>query len=89
MLTPTLFTDLLITNDNGVTDAIPGGSVTYTITASNAGDTGVSGNTVSDTFPTACMAAVNWTCAGTSTCTAAGVGTINDSVDLPAATSVT
>ena len=75
--------DLAITKTDGVTAATPGGSVTYTITASNAGPDGVTGATVADTFPAAL--ACTWTCvgAGGGTCTAAGSGNINDTVDLP------
>lgn len=76
--------DLAITKTDGVTTASPGGSVTYTITASNAGPSNASGSTVADTFPAALTC--TWTCAGAGggTCTAAGAGNINDTVDLPA-----
>ncbi len=40
--------DLAITKTDGVTTATPGGSVTYTITASNAGPSNASGSTVAD-----------------------------------------
>ncbi len=40
--------DLSITKDDGVTMATPGGQVTYTITASNAGPDDVTGATVDD-----------------------------------------
>ena len=40
-----------ITKTDGVTTATPGGSVTYTITASNAGPNNAPGATVADTFP--------------------------------------
>ena len=43
--------DLAITKTDGVTTATPGGSVTYTITASNAGPNKETGATVADTFP--------------------------------------
>ncbi|MCB1607946.1 MAG: DUF11 domain-containing protein, partial [Xanthomonadales bacterium] len=90
VLGPTLFTDLAITKTNGATSVNPGNSTVYTITASNNGMTPVSGNTVTDTFPAACTT-VTWTCvgAGGGTCTAAGAGNINDTVDLPAGASVT
>ena len=66
-----------------------GGSVTYTIAASNAGPSNATGATVADTFPAALTA--TWTCvgAGGGTCTAAGSGNINDTVNLPAGGSVT
>jgi uncharacterized repeat protein (TIGR01451 family) len=84
-----LSADLAITKTDGVTTAVPGGSVTYTITASNAGPDAVTGATVADTFPA--ILTCTWTCvgAGGGTCTAAGSGNINDTVNLPAGGSVT
>ena len=81
--------DLAITKTDGVTTATPGGSVTYTITASNAGPSTASGATVADTFPAVLTG--TWTCAGAGggTCTASGSGNINDTVNLPAGGSVT
>ncbi len=81
--------DLSITKTDGVTTAVPGGSVTYTITASNSGADAVTGATVADTFPA--IETCTWTCvgAGGGTCTAAGAGNINDSANLPAGGSVT
>ncbi len=81
--------DLAITKTDGVTTAVPGGSVTYTITASNAGPSNAPGSTVADTFPASLTG--TWTCvgAGGGTCTAAGAGNINDTVNLPAGGSVT
>src|SRR5205085_11686050 len=84
-----LTADLAITKTDGVTTATPGGSVTYTITASNAGPSNAPGSTVADTFPASLTC--TWTCvgAGGGTCTAAGSGNINDTVNLPAGGSVT
>ena len=86
-----LVADLSITKTDGVTTATPGGSVTYTITATNpAGADPVTGVTVADTFPA--VLTCTWTCAGAGggTCTAAGSGNINDTtVTLPAGSSVT
>jgi uncharacterized repeat protein (TIGR01451 family) len=81
--------DLSITKTDGVTTAVAGGSVTYTITASNSGPAAATGATVADTFPAALTA--TWTCAGAGggTCTAAGAGNINDAVSLPSGGSVT
>ncbi len=81
--------DLAITKTDGVATATPGGSVTYTINASNAGPSNATGATVADTFPASLTC--NWTCAGAGggTCTAAGSGNINDTVNLPAGGSVT
>jgi uncharacterized repeat protein (TIGR01451 family) len=81
--------DLAITKTDGVTTATPGGSVTYTITASNAGPSRAAGATVADTFPVSLTC--TWTCAGAGggTCTATGAGNINDTVTLPVSASVT
>jgi len=81
--------DLAITKTDGVTTATPGGSVTYTITASNAGPSNATGGTVADTFPAS--ETCTWTCvgAGGGTCTASGSGNINDATNLPAGGSVT
>ena len=72
-----------------MTTATPGGSTTYTITASNAGPSNATGATVIDIFPAALTA--TWTCAGAGggTCTASGSGNINGTVNLPAGGSVT
>lgn len=82
--------DLSITNTNGATNVSPGSSVTYTITASNAGPASVSGATVSSTLP-ATLTNAAWTCTGSAggVCAASGIGSINDAVDLPAGASVT
>ncbi len=81
--------DLVITKTDGVTTAAPGGSVTYTIVASNAGPSNAPGSTVADTFPASLTA--TWTCAGAGggTCPASGAGNINNTVNLPAGGSVT
>jgi len=81
--------DVSITKTDGVTTAVPGGSVTYTITASNAGPDPVTGGTVTDTFPDDLTC--TWTCvgAGGGTCTASGSGDISDTVNLPVGGSVT
>ena len=81
--------DLAITKTDGVTTATPGGSVTYTITAANAGPSHAPGATVADTFPASLTC--TWTCvgAGGGSCTASGSGNINDTVNLPAGGSVT
>jgi uncharacterized repeat protein (TIGR01451 family) len=81
--------DLAITKTDGVTTATAGGSVTYTITASNAGPSAAAGATVADTFPA--VLTCTWTCvgAGGGTCTASGSGNLNDTVNLPAGGSVT
>ena len=72
-----------------MTTATPGGSVTYTITASNAGSEQRHRGHRGRHLPR--LATCTWTCvgAGGGTCTAAGAGNINDSVNLPAGGSVT
>jgi uncharacterized repeat protein (TIGR01451 family) len=84
-----LSADLSITKTDGVTTAVPGGSVTYTITGSNAGPDPVTGATIADTFPAALTC--TWSCvgAGGGTCPATGSGNINSSVNLPSGGSVT
>ena len=86
-----LSADLSITKTDGVTTAVPGGSVTYTVTASNAGPDAVTGATVADTFPGILDNTCTWTCvgAGGGTCTASGSGNINDATNLPTGGSVT
>jgi uncharacterized repeat protein (TIGR01451 family) len=82
--------DLSISKDDGVTSTVPGGNVTYTIVASNAGPGAAPGSLVSDSFPADLTC--SWTCSGTGggTCTPGPVnGNINDTVDLPVGASVT
>jgi uncharacterized repeat protein (TIGR01451 family) len=84
-----LTADLSITKTDGVTVVAPGGSLTYTIVASNAGPAPTAA-TVADTFPA--VLTCSWTCvgAGGGTCTAGPVGgNINDTVSLPAGATVT
>lgn len=71
--------DLAITKTDGVTTAIPGSSLTYTIVASNAGPNPVLAATVTDTFPPS-LSGISWTCSASvgSTCSPSGVGNIND-----------
>ena len=79
--------DLSITKDDGVTTAVPGMTVTYTIVAANAGPATATGASVTDNFPAAC-ASVSWSCVAAgvgSSCTAGPVtANIADSVNLPA-----
>jgi uncharacterized repeat protein (TIGR01451 family) len=86
--TPITGADLSITKTDGVSSAAAGGSVVYTIVATNNGPQAVTGANVSDTFPGTLTC--NWTCSGTGTCTGGGSGSINDSsVNLAISTSVT
>lgn len=82
-------TDLAITKDNGVTEVVAGLPVTYTITAVNNGPVPVFNATVFDDFPG--LTDVTWTCVatGTGSCTADGVGPIDDGVNLGIGDTVT
>ena len=90
-VTPLDIVDLSITKSDGVSSEVPGTSVTYTIEASNAGPSFANLATVADTFP-ATLLNPTWTCAPTgigSTCTGAGAGAINDTVNIAAGGKVT
>ncbi|HSX62760.1 MAG TPA: hypothetical protein VLF18_21465 [Tahibacter sp.] len=80
--------NLGITKTDGATQVAPGGTLSYTIVASNPGPSGVTGATVADTFPASCTS-VSWACSGTGTCPANGTGAITALVDLPVGTQVT
>ncbi len=86
-----LVADLAITKTNGTTTSTPGGTTTYTITASNpVGGDPVTGATVTDTFPASLSCSTTCAGAGGGTCTAGPfTGNINDTVNLPAGASVT
>ncbi len=87
-LTP--IADLAITKTDGAATAVPGTPVIYTIVASNAGPSAVTGATVTDTLP-AVLTAATWTCvgAGGGSCPASGVGNIGASVNLPVGATAT
>ena len=82
--------DLTVTKTDGITSALPGGVLVYTIVASNAGPSIAPGTAVADTFPTGLLG-VTWTCTASagSMCTAAGSGDIADTVNLAVGGSVT
>jgi uncharacterized repeat protein (TIGR01451 family) len=84
--------DLSITKTDGQPSyGAPGTPIAYTIVASNAGPSSVTGATVADT-PPAGITGATWTClgAGGGTCTASGSVNINDTaVNLPVGGSVT
>jgi len=75
--------DLTITKTDGAATYTAGSSTTYTIVVTNAGSNGVTGATVTDTFPSVITA--SWTCAATggATCTASSSGNISDTVNVP------
>src|SRR6185295_14868689 len=83
--------ELQITNDDGVTTSVPGGTLTYTITASHiTGLQAVVNATVTDIFPPSLSC--SWTCSGTAggACTPGPVsGSISDPVVMPVGSSVT
>lgn len=80
--------DLSITKTDGVTTALTGMTLTYTITASNAGADYTTA-TVADSFP-ANLTNVSWTCAPANgaSCPVSDSGNINAFVNLPAGGSV-
>jgi uncharacterized repeat protein (TIGR01451 family) len=84
--------DLSITKTDGVASVTPGGTTTYTITASNAGTSAANPATVVDTFPAACTS-VSYTSTATGGATgntASGSGNINDTaLNLPSGSTVT
>ncbi len=78
------FADLALTKNDGLTTYIPGGTTTYTVTATNNGPSDVVGATVVDNLPAAITGAT-WTCVaspGSACGAAAGAGNINTTVDL-------
>jgi uncharacterized repeat protein (TIGR01451 family) len=91
--TPVISDDLAITKTDGVTSAVPGTSVTYTIVVSSAATSTQTaiGALVNDTFP-ASLTGVSYTATaagGATGFTASGSGNIADAVDLPAGSSIT
>ena len=83
--------DLSVTVDDGVTSAVPGGSVTYTIVVANNGSSDVSSATLTDTFP-ATLAGVTYTsvaAGGATGNTAAGSEDLSETLSLPSGASVT
>lgn len=86
-----LGSDLSITKDNQVTQAVPGETVTYTITVTNPGPFGVVGANVTDQFP-AVLRGITYTATGTGGATGftgAGAGDINDFVNMPPDSTIT
>jgi len=76
--------DVRISVTDGVTSVRAGGSLTYTIAATNAAGDDVTGATVTDVFSP--DATCTWTCTPSSgaTCAASGAGNITDRINLPA-----
>ncbi|PYL65702.1 MAG: hypothetical protein DMF25_02725, partial [Verrucomicrobia bacterium] len=89
--TITVTTDLQITVTDGKTTAAIGGKNTYTIKVTNAGPSDVTGAVVSDTFPSS-FTGVTFTATqsgGASGFSASGSGNINDTLTMPAHSSIT
>jgi len=88
--TLTASANLSITKTDGLTNAVAGQVVTYTIVVSNAGPNPVVAATVADTLP-AELTGATWTCSGSGggTCAPSGSGSLSESVNLPAGGSVT
>jgi uncharacterized repeat protein (TIGR01451 family) len=83
--------DLSVTKTDGVTDVAPGQAITYTIVVSNAGPSTATGATLTDTFSTN-LTNVTFTSTATGGATgntASGTGNLNQTLTLPAASSVT
>jgi uncharacterized repeat protein (TIGR01451 family) len=89
--TPTPSCDLKVTVSDNKTTVAAGQTNTYTIVVSNNGPSSVSGASVQDTFP-AVFTGVTFTATqsgGASGFSASGTGNINDSVTLPAKSTIT
>lgn len=82
--------DLQITKVDDADQVTAGGTVTYTITATNAGPSDVIGATITDQFPSEFVTVdyVSSASGGASGNTASGSGDINDTVSMPAGSSV-
>jgi LPXTG-site transpeptidase (sortase) family protein len=85
--------DLSASKDDGVTAYVPGGSLTYSITVSNAGPSDAPNSLVSDTIP-AQFSSWEWTCGAVvglaDGCDglASSSADFSDTVNLPAGTSI-
>lgn len=82
--------DVGVTLDDGVSQAFPGDTLTYTLVVTNQGADMVPGEAVASTMSTL-LGNVSWTCAPSTgaSCQANGIGDVADSADLPAGGSVT
>ncbi|MEM6793337.1 MAG: hypothetical protein AAF725_05115 [Acidobacteriota bacterium] len=82
--------DLVIGKTDGVTVAVPGQSVTYTIEVTNSGPNDEPSALVSDTFPADLTCTYSSVAAGgASGNTASGSGDISDTLSLPVGSTVT
>jgi uncharacterized repeat protein (TIGR01451 family) len=76
---------LSVTKGDGSATAVAGLPVTYTIVVTNESTLPANGATVADVVPPP-LTGVTWICTanGGGTCTASGIGNINDTINLPA-----
>ena len=82
--------DVSITKTDGVTSAIPGQSLTYTIVAANAGPSDDPAVSLTDTLPADLGCTYTSVAAGgASGNTAAGAGDLSETLSMPAGSSVT
>ncbi len=82
--------DIAVTKSDGVTSAIPGQMLTYTITASNNGPSDDPSVSLTDTLPTELTCTFTSVAAGGATGnTAAGAGDLAETLSMPAGSSVT
>ncbi len=82
--------DVSVTKTDGVTSAAPGGTLTYTIVASNAGPSDDPSVTLNDTFPADLTCTFTSVAAGGATGnTAAGAGNLSETLSMPVGSSVT
>jgi uncharacterized repeat protein (TIGR01451 family) len=82
--------DVSVTKTDGVTSADPGGTVTYTIVAANAGPFADPAVAVADNFPAELTCTYTSVAAGGATGnTASGSGDIADTLSMPSGSSVT
>ena len=84
-----LSADVSVTKDDSVTAATPGGGVTYTIVAANAGPSDTASLMVSDSFPAGLSCTWTSVAAGGASGNSAGVGDLADTISLPAGSMVT
>jgi uncharacterized repeat protein (TIGR01451 family) len=83
--------DLQVTNTDNQTTLAAGAADTYTIVVSNAGPAAVTGASLTDSFP-ASLAGITFTATasgGATGFTASGSGNLNETVNLPAGSSIT
>lgn len=85
-----VYADLGITKTDGVTTAVPGAGITYTIVVTNNGPGDVTDASVTDTFPAELTATYTSVAAGgASGNTASGSGNLSETLNMPNGSSVT